>query len=89
MPPAVLLDTARDALLLALSLSLPVVGIAAAVGIVVAALQAATQIQDPAVSHFPRLLAVIAALVFLAPWMGREIGALAERVFVMAAAGPR
>jgi len=85
MPPAVLLDAARDALLLALSLSLPVVAVAALVGLVVAAFQAATQIQDPTVAHLPRLLAVVAALVALAPWMGREVGAFAERVFVMAA----
>jgi type III secretion HrpO family protein len=86
MPPAVLLDAARDALLLALLLSLPIVAIAATVGLVVAAFQAATQIQDPTVAHLPRLLAVVGALVLLAPWMGREIGAFAERIFVMAAA---
>jgi flagellar biosynthesis protein FliQ len=85
VPPAVLLDAARDALLLALSLSLPVVAVAALVGLVVAAFQAATQIQDPTVAHLPRLLAVVATLVMLAPWVGREVGAFAERVFVMAA----
>ena len=86
MPPGVLVDAARDALLLALALSLPVVTVAALVGLVVAAFQAATQIQDPTVSHLPRLLAVVAALVLLAPWMGRELGAFAERIFLMAAA---
>ena len=85
MPPAVLVEAARDALLLALSLSLPVVAAAAAVGLVVAALQAVTQIQDGTLGHLPRLLAVIAALVVLAPWMGHEVGAFAERMFVMAA----
>jgi type III secretory pathway component EscS len=88
VPSATLVDAARDALLLALSLSLPVVAIAALVGFVVAAIQAATQIHDSAVSHLPRLLAVVAALAVLAPWMGREIGAFAERVFVMAATHP-
>jgi flagellar biosynthesis protein FliQ len=83
--PALLLDAARDALLLALSLSLPVVAVAALVGLVVAALQAAVQIQDPTVAHLPRLLAVIGALVVLGPWMGREVGAFAERMFVLAA----
>jgi flagellar biosynthetic protein FliQ len=86
VPPGVLVDAARDALLLALALSLPVVTVAALVGLVVAAFQAATQIQDPTVSHLPRLLAVVAALVLLAPWMGRELGAFAERIFLMAAA---
>ena len=45
------------------------------------AFQAATQIQDPTVAHLPRLLAVVAALVILAPWMGREVGVVAERMF--------
>ncbi|MGO8998359.1 MAG: flagellar biosynthetic protein FliQ [Polyangiaceae bacterium] len=84
MTPAVLVDAARGALLLALSLSLPIVAVAALVGFVVAAFQAATQIQDPTVAHLPRLLAVIAALVVLTPWIGREMGAFAERMFVMA-----
>jgi flagellar biosynthesis protein FliQ len=83
--PAELLEAARDALLLALSLSLPIVAAAAVVGLVVAAFQAATQIQDPTVAHLPRLLAVVAALVILAPWMGREVGVFAERMFSAAA----
>jgi flagellar biosynthetic protein FliQ len=87
--PALLLDAARNALLLALALSLPVVAVAALVGFVVATLQAATQIQDSTVSHLPRLLAVVAALAVLGPWMGREIGAFAEQMFVLAAAAPR
>jgi flagellar biosynthetic protein FliQ len=83
--PAQLLEAARDALLLALSLSLPVVAVAALVGFVVAAFQAATQIQDPTVAHLPRLLAVIAVLVVLAPWMGHEMGTFAERMLATAA----
>ena len=85
MSPAQLLDAARDALLLALSLSLPIVAVAALVGLVVAAFQAAVQIQDPTVAHLPRLLAVVAALVVLGPWIGHAVGAFAERMFVMAA----
>jgi type III secretory pathway component EscS len=85
VPPGTLVDAARNALLLALSLSLPVVAIAALVGFAVSAFQAAFQVQDPAVSHLPRLLAVVAALTVLAPWIGREIGVFAERVFVLAA----
>jgi len=87
--PGALIDAARDALLLALALSLPIVAVAALVGFVVAAIQAATRIEDSTVSYLPRLLAVVAALAVLGPWMGREIGAFAERMFVMAAAAPR
>jgi type III secretion HrpO family protein len=85
MPAATLLEHAREALLLAVALSLPIVGVAAIVGLVVAAFQAASQIQDPTIAHLPRLLAVVAALVVVAPWMGHELGAFAERMFLMAA----
>ena len=44
---------ARRASPLALSLSLPIVAAAAVVGFIVAAFQAATQIQDPTVAHLP------------------------------------
>ena len=86
MPPGTLLEHAQEALLLAIALCLPVVGIAALVGLFVAAFQAASQIQDPTIAHLPRLLAVVAALVFLGPWIGHEIGAFAERMFLLAAA---
>jgi type III secretion HrpO family protein len=70
----------QEALVLSLAVSLPVVGIAALVGLLVAALQAATQIQDVTISHLPRLVAVALALVLVGPWMGAQIAAFAVRV---------
>jgi flagellar biosynthesis protein FliQ len=84
--PTGLVDAAREALLLGVAVSLPVVAIVALAGLVVAGLQAASQVQDGSVSHLPRLLAVAAALVILGPWMGHQIGVFAERMFLMAAA---
>jgi type III secretion HrpO family protein len=73
---------AQEALVLSLAVSLPVVGVAALVGLVVAALQAATQIQDVTIAHLPRLVAVALALVLVGPWMGAQIAAFAARVFL-------
>jgi flagellar biosynthetic protein FliQ len=84
MPPETLAAYARDALLLTAALSLPIVAVAAIVGAVVAAFQAATQIQDPTIAHLPRLVAVIAALSALGPWMGGQISAFAERMILLA-----
>ena len=42
---------------------------------------AAAQVQDPTLSHLPRMLAVIAALVVAGPWMGHQIAGFAERAF--------
>ena len=71
----------ENALLLSLLVSLPVVGIAAVVGLVVAALQAATQLQDATIAHLPRLVAVALTLAVLGPWMGGEIAAFALDTF--------
>jgi flagellar biosynthesis protein FliQ len=73
-------------LLLVVAVTLPVLAIAAAVGFVVAALQAASQIQDPTLSHLPRLLAVAAALALLGPWMGHEVAAFATQMFAQTVA---
>ncbi len=81
MPPATLVHLAQEALLLVLAVSLPVLAVAAVVGFLVAAFQAASQIQDPTLAHLPRLLAVIAALALLGPWMGHEIASFAQHVF--------
>ena len=85
MDAAMLLEQAQAALLLSVAVALPILAVAAIVGLIVAAFQAASQIQDPTIAHLPRLLAVIAALVVLGPWMGSQIGAFAERMLLLAA----
>jgi len=85
MPTSVLLQHAREALLLSIALALPILVVAAVVGLIVAALQAASQVQDATISHLPRVIAVTAALALLAPWMGKEVASFAERMFLSVA----
>jgi len=85
MPADALVHAAYEALALAVVLALPVAAVAALVGLAVGAFQSATQVQDPAVAHLPRMLAVVAAMVALGPWIAREIGAFATRVLELAA----
>ncbi|MGO9836066.1 MAG: flagellar biosynthetic protein FliQ [Polyangiaceae bacterium] len=82
MPATTLVHHAQEALLLVVAVSLPVLGAAAVVGFIAAAFQAASQIQDPTLAHLPRVLAVVAALILLGPWMGREVVAFAQQMFV-------
>jgi flagellar biosynthesis protein FliQ len=70
----------QEALLLSVAISLPVVGIAALIGLLVAVFQAATQIQDVTIAHLPRLVVVAVALAVMGPWMGSEIAAFAARI---------
>jgi flagellar biosynthesis protein FliQ len=69
-----------QALELALWLSLPALGASLLVGAVTATLQSATQVQDPALSFVPRLIAVSLALFASATWMGDRLLAFAAGV---------
>jgi type III secretion HrpO family protein len=84
MPPAMLVQHAQQALLLVVAVSVPVLAVAAVVGLFTAALQAATQIQDPTLAHLPRLVAVVAAIALLGPWMGHEVAVFAQQMFAAA-----
>jgi type III secretory pathway component EscS len=70
--PAVL-AAGREALLVALAVSAPPLAAAVLVGLVAGALQAVTQIQDHALGAVPRLVAVLAAVGLLAPWVGAHV----------------
>ena len=76
---------AVEALWLVGAVSLPILIVAAVVGLIVAALQAAPQIQDPTVAQLPRLIVVVVALAALGPWMATEIARFGERCIVESA----
>ncbi|MCL2450906.1 MAG: type III secretion system export apparatus subunit SctS [Polyangiaceae bacterium] len=76
-----LVHAAQQGLFLVVAISLPVLAVAAVVGFVVAAFQAASQIQDATLAHLPRLIVVAAALAIAGPWMGRTIAAFAVQMF--------
>jgi type III secretion HrpO family protein len=82
MPLAELIALAQQALLLSLLVSLPVLVVAAAVGLLSAIFQAATQVQDAALGHLPKFVAVTIALALVGPWMGRQVLGFAVRAFV-------
>jgi flagellar biosynthesis protein FliQ len=84
VPAVDLVREAQQGLWVALVVSLPVLCAAALVSLLAAALQAASQIQDPTLSHLPRLLTVLAALAIAGPWMAHEVGAFAEHVLALA-----
>jgi flagellar biosynthesis protein FliQ len=72
---------AQEALTLCVALSLPILGVAALVSLLVAVAQAATQVQDITISFLPRFLAVAAALAIAGPWIGAQLSAFAARIF--------
>jgi flagellar biosynthesis protein FliQ len=78
----------REGMLLALLLAAPMLVAALVAGILSGLLAAFTQIQDPAVSLVPRVVAVAAAIALFAPSIGAQLVAFAARLWpLIAAAG--
>ena len=69
MSHALVVDLARNAIMLALLLSGPLLLVALGVGLIVSVVQTVTQIQEQTLSFVPKLLAVAAAFLVALPWM--------------------
>ena len=69
MTTAAVVDLMRAALMTTLWLSLPVLAIGFAVGILTSLAQIITAIQDASFSSVPRLAAFLGILVLALPWM--------------------
>lgn len=75
-------DVAREALWIAVKISLPVLAIGLAVGLVVSILQAATQVQESSLTFLPKMLAIVLTLALLMPWMLSVLVEYARRLIV-------
>jgi flagellar biosynthesis protein FliQ len=76
------LDWYRQMLWTAVLVGGPVILAGVAVGTVVAILQAATQINDSAVSFAPKAVATLVVIVLSGPWMLNQLVEFARAVFV-------
>lgn len=80
-----LVSVLREGFLLALLLVAPILVAAVLAGILSGLLTVFTQIQDPAVSLVPRVVAVGAAIVLFAPSIGTQLVAFANRLWPLIA----
>ncbi|MBN1943061.1 MAG: flagellar biosynthesis protein FliQ [Phycisphaerae bacterium] len=77
------MELVREAILLLLVVSLPLLLTALIVGLIVSVLQAATQVSDPTLSFVPKILAVLLALVITGPWIIERIVDFGKQAFGM------
>ncbi len=61
------IDVFRAALVMVLQLSLPLLAVGLIVGLSVSLFQAMTQIQEQTLAFIPKILAVVATLIFMLP----------------------
>lgn len=60
---------AKEALGAALLVGGPILGVSLLVGLLVSIFQAMTQIQEQTLSFIPKIIAIIALMLLLGPWM--------------------
>ena len=69
MNEADILAVAREAIFVALKLSVPPMIVALIVGVIVSVIQALTQIQEQTLTFIPKIIVIFLTILFLLPFM--------------------
>jgi len=75
------LDIVRAALLEALILSAPILGVGLLVGLLISLFQAVTQIQEQTLTFVPKIIAMLLVAVLLLSWLLVRISEFAVAMF--------
>jgi flagellar biosynthesis protein FliQ len=81
MTPDSVVQIIRDTLMTAFWLAAPLLALGFVAGIVVSLVQIATSMQDTAFSTVPRLIAFLAGILLLLPWMLQRTMSYAAGIF--------
>ncbi len=71
-----LLELSRMVMKTTMVVSMPILLLISAIGLVISVLQSLTQIQEQSLSFLPKLLAGVGTLFLLAPWMAARLAGL-------------
>ena len=77
-------DIARDALIQALIIAVPILGAGLIVGLTISLFQAVTQIQEQTLTFVPKIVVMILVAVFLLGWIAVRMTEFATEMFMMA-----
>lgn len=78
---SVIMNVSREALLVTVVVSGPVVLVALAVGLLLAIIQALTQIQEQTLGMAAKMIAVFGVLYLMGYWMAAQLGRLGYVIF--------
>ena len=74
------LEVAREAVIVLMTMPLPVMGVGLAVGLLIALFQALTQLQEMTLVFVPKIIVVFASLLLFLPFMLATISTFFEGV---------
>jgi flagellar biosynthetic protein FliQ len=80
MTPPDVVDISRDAVIVLLQVSGPIMLIGLGIGLVIAFIQALTQIQEMTLTFVPKILAVFVSIILFMPFMISSMTAFWERI---------
>jgi len=78
MGPADVLDVSREAVIVMLKISAPLLGAALVVGLAISLFQALTQIQEMTLSFVPKVLVIFVSMLVLMPFMYSTLNVFAH-----------
>ena len=81
MTPETVMDVLREAVLVALKLSMPMLLLSIGIGLVIAIFQAATQIHEQTLTFVPKVLVLALFMLGTGSWMMSVLGEFTENLF--------
>lgn len=73
-------DFAREAIMLTIKISSPIMLIGLVIGVIISLVQALTQIQEMTLSFVPKMLAIYAGIFIMFPMMIASLSAFMEKI---------
>ena len=80
--PLEAVDVARDALMQALIIAVPILGAGLLIGLIVSLFQAVTQIQEQTLTFVPKIIVMILVAIILLGWIAARMTEFATEMFV-------
>jgi flagellar biosynthetic protein FliQ len=81
MTPQIVIDLFMASVYAATELALPILLTALVIGLVISIFQAATQINEATLSFLPKIIAMLAVIILVAPWMIRRMTTFTQDIY--------
>ncbi|MDY0131267.1 MAG: flagellar biosynthesis protein FliQ [Desulforegulaceae bacterium] len=82
MTPEFIVSFIKEAIILTIIISMPMLGVGLIVGVAISIFQAVTSIQEMTLIFVPKIIAVFLALLLFAPWMLDRLSVFTIRILV-------
>ncbi len=87
METSEVMELSREALMVLIKVSLPVMLVALAVGLIISLFQALTQIQEMTLTFVPKIVAIFLSLLLFMPYMFEMLNTFTLELFERIASG--